>query len=168
MGGNQFTKAKLLGLSVPIVSDATRKKLSRLAKGRPVSKETRSKISKSRIRFLKEHPDQVPYLLNHYSKGPSYPESYWKGILDSNEITYSEQFRIGLYALDFALVEKKIDFEIDGDQHYLDERVVESDKRRNNFLENLGWKIIRVRWSEYTKLENKKQFVDSIICQLRA
>ena len=35
---------------------------------KPLSQEHKNKISISRIKFLKENPDQVPYLLNHYSK----------------------------------------------------------------------------------------------------
>ena len=42
------------------------------------SNETKEKISISRKKYLSEHPDQVPYLLNHYSKGESYPEKYFE------------------------------------------------------------------------------------------
>ena len=112
----------------------------------------------------------VPYKLNHYSKGPSYPERYWKKILDRLGINYVEQYQIHTYQLDFALVKEKIDIEIDGDQHYLDERIIESDKRRNQYLENLGWKIIRIKWSNYKRLvdkQDRKDYVNSIIEQIR-
>jgi very-short-patch-repair endonuclease len=112
----------------------------------------------------------APYKLNHYSKGPSYPERYWKDIFDEAGIDYVEQHQIHTYQLDFALVEEKIDIEIDGDQHYLDQRIVESDKRRNEYLENLGWKIIRVRWSQYKKLIDKQDridYVSNIINEIR-
>ncbi len=36
--------------------------------------------------------------------------------------------------LDFAILNEKIDLEIDGDQHYLDDRIAESDKRRDAFM----------------------------------
>lgn len=166
-GTNQYTKAKELGLSKPEISEESRKKRSDANKRRPpMSAETKKKISESRIKFLHENPHMVPYKLNHYSKGRSYAEEYWKTILDSNNLTYDEQYQIGPYQLDFAFVADKIDLEIDGDQHHLDQRVVKSDIRRNEYLGALGWKTIRIKWSDYQKLVDKKTFVDGIISQL--
>ena len=164
-GTNQYTKAKVEGLSKPEIKEETRKKWSDANKKRgPLSEETKKKISESRIKFLRENPDMVPYKLNHYSKGRSYPEEYWKIILDSHGVSYTEQYQVGPYQLDFVI--GNTDLEIDGDQHYLDKRVVASDKRRNEYLENLGWKIVRIKWSDYQKLVDKKTFVDDIISQL--
>jgi hypothetical protein len=163
---NQYTKAKLLGYTHNI-SDETRRKISEASRCRTHSDETKKKISKSRKEFLDANPDMVPYKLNHYSRGESYPEIYFKGILDSNGIKYSQEYQIGLYSLDFAILDKKIDLEIDGEQHYLDERICDSDIRRNQFLEDLGWRVIRIRWSSYQKLndESKKEFCDNLIKQ---
>jgi len=135
-------------------------------RGKTHSEETKSKISKSRIKFLHENPEMVPYKLNHYSKGRSYAEEYWKVILDTNDLQYVEQYQIGPYQLDFAFLDQKIDLEIDGDQHYLDKRVIDSDARRNNYLKDLGWTVIRVKWSEFQKSSNKKSYVQSIIKKL--
>lgn len=163
---NQYTKAKKLGLPKPAVSEETRKKLSERAKSRIISEETRKKISESRIRYLREHPDQVPYVLNHYSNGPSYAEKYWAEILEKEKIQHIKEHRVAAYSLDFAILDSKIDLEIDGDQHYLDPRIIESDKRRNEYLTNEGWTIIRVRWSDFCRMEDKPSFVRSILDQL--
>lgn len=167
---NQYSKAAELGQPKPEMSDETKQKLREANQRRgPLSEETKRKISEGRIKFLRENPDMVPYKLNHYSKGRSYPEEYWKGILDSHGVAYVEQYQVGPYQLDFAIVNDtpyKIDLEIDGDQHYLDERVVASDKRRNQYLESLGWKIVRIKWSDYKKLVDKKSFVDYIINEI--
>jgi very-short-patch-repair endonuclease len=130
-------------------------------KGKPHTNETKAKISKSRIKFLEGHPDQAPYLLNHYSKGPSYPERYWIDLIKNEGLNFDFHKRIWLYELDFFNENKKIDLEIDGDQHYSDPRIIESDKRRTEYLEGLGWKVIRIRWSDWQKksLEEKKEFV---------
>lgn len=165
-GTNQYTKAKEMGLPKPILSDEARNRIKAGSIGRTPSVETKRKISEGRIKFLRENPHMVPYKLNHYSKGRSYAEEYWKTILDSNDIIYEEQYQIGPYQLDFALIEQQIDLEIDGDQHHLDPRIVESDKRRNEYLADLGWKIIRVKWSDYKKLVDKKAFVSYIVDQL--
>jgi len=124
---------------------------------RKVSEETKQKISKGRIKYLKENPDKVPYLLNHYSKGESYPEKYFNEIFIKSNIKYKRYYRINRYELDFVIIEKLIDIEIDGEQHYLDERIIKSDKRRNIYLENLGWTIIRIRWSNYKKLNKNER-----------
>lgn len=169
-GENQYTKAKKLCLPKPVRSEQTINKLRISNTGKKHSQETKDKISKARRKYLSENPDMVPYKLNHYSKGPSYPERYWKKILDRLGINYVEQYQIHTYQLDFALVKEKIDIEIDGDQHYLDERIIESDKRRNQYLENLGWKIIRIKWSNYKRLvdkQDRKDYVNSIIEQIR-
>lgn len=167
-GTNQYTKAKDLGLPKPSLSKETRAKLAAAGANKSLSKEQRDRLSKIRIDFLKENPDKVPYRLNHYSNGRSYPEIYWKEILDNNDIKYEEQYQISYYQLDFAILDSKIDLEIDGDQHYLDPKIVKSDIRRTRFLEGLGWTIVRIRWSEYQKLTNKEDFVKNIIKQLNA
>lgn len=85
-------------------------------------------------------------------------------------LKYTEQYQIHTYHLDFALVSEKIDIEIDGDQHYLDERIVKNDIRRNAYLENHGWKVIRIKWSDYKKLVDKKDrvdYIDSIMKKIR-
>lgn len=116
---NQYTKADELGVPRPKITDEMRERRreANFRRG-PHSEETKKKISESRIKFLRDNPDKVPYKLNHYSKGRSYPEEYWKVVLDTNNLVYEEQFQIGPYQLDFAFPNKKIDLEIDGDQHY--------------------------------------------------
>lgn len=164
---NQHTKAKERGEKY-VYSEETGKKIGLASIGRKHSMETKEKISKKRRDFLHKNPDKVPYLLNHYSHGPSYPEIYWKEILEQNEIVYEPEYKISSYSLDFAILDKKIDLEIDGEQHYLDERIVKSDKRRNEYLMNNGWQIIRVRWSEFQKLDkqNKIDYIQSIITKI--
>lgn len=130
--------------------------------------EDKKKISISRIKYLKENPSQVPYLLNHSSR-ESYPEKYFNQILDKEGIKYDREYQVGLYSLDFALLDKKIALEIDGEQHYVDNRIVQSDIKRTNILEELGWSIIRVRWSHYKKLdqEERTKYIDQLLTMLR-
>ena len=133
------------------------------ATGRIVKEETKKKISKGRIKFLEENPNMVPYLLNHSSK-ESYPEKYFTVLFEKEGIKIEKNHRIGLYELDFFILDSKIDLEIDGDQHYLDNKIVESDKRRTKFLEDNGWKIIRIKWSEYKSksFEKKMEFIKEL------
>jgi very-short-patch-repair endonuclease len=131
-----------------------KEKLSNINKGKKLSEETKTKISKSRKEYLLNNPDKVPYLLNH-SRNESYPEKYFWEIFEKENIVMEKSYRIGLYELDFSIPNKKINIEIDGDQHYYDQKILESDIRRNKYLEELGWDIIRIRWSDYQKMENK-------------
>jgi very-short-patch-repair endonuclease len=142
-------------------SDAN--KLAHLKKPRKLSSETKLKISESRIKFLKENPDKVPYKLNHSSK-ESFPEKYFTEIFEKEGIKVEKYYHIGLYELDFCIPEKKIDIEIDGNQHYDDKKIVESDKRRTAYLEDNGWDVIRIRWSDYNKLlyDEKLEFVKTL------
>jgi very-short-patch-repair endonuclease len=143
----------------------------KLAPGRPLTEETKQKLSIARKKYLEKNPDKVPYKLNHSSK-ESYPEKYFSEVFEKENIKVERYYYIGLYELDFCIPEKKIDIEIDGDQHYDDKKVVESDKRRTIYLEDNGWDIIRIRWSDYNKLlydeklefiKNLKKYIDNLI-----
>ena len=35
--------------------------------------------------------------------------------------------------------------------------MIQHDKERNEYLLNLGWKGLRIRWSEYKKLSEKEK-----------
>ena len=121
-----------------------------------LSPETRDKISKSRIKYLMNNPDKVPYLINHSSK-KSYPEQLFENALISSEITgWEYAFRNGIYEYDFAFPEKKIDVEIDGGTH-LSEKVKKIDERRDIFSKSQGWTVLR-----FTADEVKKDIIKCI------
>jgi len=151
------------------LSDETRKKQSDAARARKHSPETKKKISESRIKYLQNNPDKVPYVLNHYSKGESFPEKYFRELLDFHNIPYEQEKRIGLYSMDFAIEQKMIDLEIDGEQHYTDDKIIQSDVRRDKFMSEMGWKTVRIRWSDYKKMSEKDRlsFVNQLIFKLK-
>lgn len=129
--------------------------------GKVLSDSTKKKISESRIAYLKANPDKVPYKLNHKHK-QTYPETYFKECLQN----FVYQYRIPetLYEGDFVNPHSKVIIEIDGEQHYVDSKIVEHDIKRTNRLEELGWKIIRVRWRDFIRLDRDKK--DEIISNL--
>ena len=77
--------------------------------------------------------------------------------------TGGNEKQVSLYCLDFVI--GKIDLEIDGEQHYINDELIEKDVKRNEFLENLGYSVIRIRWSEYKSLDknNRKKYVNKLI-----
>lgn len=104
--------------------------------------DAKKKISDSRIKYLMEHPDKVPYLINH-SANKSWPEQVFENALISSGITgWKSRFRNGIYEYDFAFPQQKIDIEIDGGTHKL-EKVKLIDARRDAFSKSQGWKVIR-------------------------
>ena len=121
-------------------------------KGKKHTEKTKEKIRQARINYLKKNPDKVPYLLNHYSKGKSYPEQYFIEVFKKENIDLQYHKQIGLYQLDFYNEKNKFYVEIDGEQHYSDKRIVESDKRRTKYLKNIGWRFLRIRWSLWQKM----------------
>lgn len=54
---NHFIKAKKLGLPIPVVSEETRLKISKVWKGRKHSEESRRKISEGMQKIVREKPD---------------------------------------------------------------------------------------------------------------
>ena len=113
-----------------------------------MSDEQKEKISISRINFLKENPDKIPYLLNHSSK-ISYPEQYFIELFERENIDLQYHKQVGLYQLDFYNNDKKLYLEIDGEQHY-QEKSIERDKKRTEKLKEHGWNLImRIRWAEW-------------------
>lgn len=65
-------------------------------------------------------------------------------ILDSWSLSYQREFPVGKYNIDFAL-SNMIALEIDG-RHHEDEAIKEKDKRKDAFLQGLGWTVVRVKW----------------------
>jgi len=143
-------------------SKISKEKLSIHFKGRKLSDEHKKKLSENKKEYLIKNPDKVPYKLNHSSK-ISYPERYFLSVLKGFDFQYKVPGT--LYEIDFANPDKKIAIEIDGEQHYVDQRIIEHDIKRDQTLEDLGWKTIRIRWSHYKSLslDERKEKVLSLM-----
>lgn len=159
---NGYMKASSIGSTYSLSPEAKRR-ISISASGRKHSEETKQKISKRRKEFIKNNPDKAPYVMNHYTKGPSYAEQYFLDVFKNTDFVYHYKFHT--YELDFADVENKINIEIDGEQHYCDDRIVRHDIKRNAFLEERGWTVIRIRWSTFCKLndDDRRRYINDIL-----
>jgi hypothetical protein len=85
------------------LTDEHRSNIGKAVKGRITSPEVRKKISQARIEFLRKNPDKVPYLLNHKSKGESYPERYFREVLTRHGVSFIQELRVSVYRIDFAI-----------------------------------------------------------------
>lgn len=148
---------KQTNASIKLAAEKTSKKMLGKRQG-PLSEEHKQKISKSRKKYLEQHPEKVPYRLNHSSK-ISYPEQYFIDLFSAENIDLKYHLQISKYELDFYNEEKKLDLEIDGEQHYVDPRITKSDIDRDFYMTSLGWTIKRIRWSEYKKLTLDKKIL---------
>lgn len=134
--------------------------------GRTHTEEQKLKASMTQKQNLKEGK-VFGYKLSHSSK-VSYPEKYFIEVFKELPVEYN--YQVGLYQLDFAIPEKMVYVEIDGEQHFVDKRIVEHDKERTEKLDALGWKCLRrVRWSEYQKLSQseKENYCKELISELQ-
>jgi very-short-patch-repair endonuclease len=126
--------------------------------GKHHEEETKQRLSEKMKKYFKDNPEKIPYKLYHHSK-KSYPETYFENVFKNDDVLkiLKTEYPVGLYSLDFAEPNMKIDIEIDGEQHYSDKRIVEHDKIRSSNLKKLGWSEYRIRWSKYKKLTKDEQ-----------
>jgi very-short-patch-repair endonuclease len=104
-------------------------------------KAMRKKMSIKKKQYLKDNPDKIPYLLYNSSK-MSYPEKIMYEVLTKANIQFHYNYPIGGYAYDFAIINKKIDIEVDGALH-LRSDIAKRDKIRDKYTKSIGWKVLR-------------------------
>ena len=95
----------------------------------------------------------------------SYPEKFFIKVLDNNNISYKHNYpvnkrELGLndscnYFLDFYLEGKRIDLEIDGQQH---KKRKEHDNERDRLLSENGFNVYRIEWKNINT-ENGKSYI---------
>ena len=146
---NHFSKAELLGLEKPKVSDETKEKLKLFSNKH--TEETKLKLSISRKKYLKDNPDKHPW--KNKNKQISIPCEYLKNIFKEKNISFIEEYsplKGYNYSLDIAFPDVKIAIEVNGNFHYKNLQTLELTdyykKRENEFINN-GWKLIQVHYS---------------------
>ena len=120
--------------------------------GHPHTKESKLKISIKRREHLEKSKKNHNWSFCHGKQ--SDPEKKFQAILDELKIqhipehTPEESKRF--YRIDFAILDKKVGFEINGNQHYTDAKRGKLKKyyrERQTYLESLGWTIINIHYS---------------------
>lgn len=130
------------------------------------TKEAKDKISKA---MLVRHENGTAYTLGHNErlKKRSYPEQWFESVIQNNIANqdYTPQYPVGKYCLDFAWITKKKCVEIDGETHYRFQAEIDKDIKRDAWLKEQGWSIIRFRWKDVLKnktqaIKDLQQFID--------
>lgn len=92
---------------------------------------------------------------NKYSRKnikPSFAESYFRKRirLYFRDKFFTREHPIGIYFADFAWKHKKKIIEIDSDAH-LEKEYKARDKRKDKYIKEKGWKIMRIKWRDLKK-----------------
>lgn len=145
---NMYIKAKKYGYEYTI-SEETREKLRKSSKDNTHSEYTRKKISES---MKKAHSEGRAWNIgkSRWNNEPSYPEKFFANVIANEFIdkSYQTEFPIGIYSADFCWVHLKKVIEIDGEQHYRSKENIDRDLRKNQYLADQGFKILRIRWKD--------------------
>ena len=67
----------------------------------------------------------------------------WYDFLKNYSVKFSRQKVLGKYIADFYCAKANLVIELDGSQHYEDDRLI-NDKKRTEYLEQYGIKVIRI------------------------
>lgn len=110
---------------------------------------------------MDKNPDKVPYKLNHSSK-ISWPEKLFSNLLKENNITgWVYNYQVNRYSYDFAFPELKVDIEIDGATHNL-ENVKRIDIERDKFTKKNGWVVVRIDAKRLYNAQELKHVLEEV------
>ena len=135
--------------------------------GEKCRKELKSRNSKKSVNELIEKGLHKGWQSRNVE---SYPEKFFKKVLDNNNIPYEFNKVVrkkdlgvevnGNYFLDFYLPDCNIDLEIDGKQHLYSDRA-ESDKLRDSLISKLHT-VYRIKWKSLNTENGKKYMKEQI------
>jgi very-short-patch-repair endonuclease len=96
---------------------------------------------------------------SRWNNKPSYPEEFFMKVIQNEfeDKNVQTEFPVGIYSLDFAWIKKNKVIEIDGGQHQRFQEYIERDKRKDTYLTDNGWKILRIPWN--TMYNNTKETI---------
>lgn len=117
--------------------------------GKPIKDDIKLKISES---MKKAHKENRAHNIgsSRWNNQPSYPEQFFMKVIENefNDKNYIREYSFSIYSLDFAWTEKRKCIEIDGEQHERFEEYKQRDLKKDTYLSNAGWKILRIKWKD--------------------
>lgn len=87
-------------------------------------------------------------------------EKETENILNELSVKYSSQYSVRSgFIIDFAVIDKKIAIEVDGEKWHSSKEAMKHDRFKDYMLKRKGWKVIRLKENEK---ENWKELLSSI------
>jgi len=113
------------------------------------SDEIKQKISDS---MKKAHSEGRAWNIgkSRWNNKPSYPETFFMQVIENEFLDkdYIREYPIGIYSLDFAWPHLKKAIEIDGDQHQRFQEYIDRDIRKDTFIKDNDWSVLRIPWKD--------------------
>jgi very-short-patch-repair endonuclease len=104
---------------------------------------TKRKRSEAQKNYLKKHPE-----LNAWRRPESYCEKIFQQLIEKNELAKKydivREYSFFPYFIDFAFVNIKLAVEVDGSQHWKEQKYIENDLRKDKLLISKEWKVYRI------------------------
>jgi len=130
-------------------------KIAKLKHPYKTSEATKEKLRKKQLELIAERPELSP--VHYHSSKKSFPEKIFEDELNRRGIVgWEYNLPVWKYRFDFAFPIEKIDVEVDGSSH-VDVKVIEKDRRRDEWSKKNGWHIIR-----FTAREVKSNLVGCV------
>lgn len=149
----------LLGDKIRSISEANKVAHVKYPESFKHSEETKKIMREKRLSFMKEHPEKTAWRQSNMS----YPEKCFQNIIKENNLDKKyliyREYSVFPYFIDFAFINEKIAFEIDGSQH-LNKDVHERDLLKDKLLIENGWKVVRITAKEI--ISNKEKITNNI------
>lgn len=137
----------ILGDKVRSLSDANKLAHKKYPENFKHTEESKKIMREKRLEFMKNNPEKTAWRLSNVS----YPEKLCIEYIENNGLdkkhSIVREYSVFPYFIDFAFVNEMVAVEIDGSQHLLPERK-ESDNKKDELLNELGWVVIRVSEKE--------------------
>lgn len=126
------------------------------------SEEARILISEKRKKYLSENPDKHPWKRDR--KKVSVPCENVKNYLRQNGIDFVEELSPlsdRLFSIDIAFPHLMIGIEVNGNQHYNSDGSLKAYyQERHDLIEQAGWRLIEVHYTECFSNEQIAKFLD--------
>jgi hypothetical protein len=146
------------------MSNYVKNKIPKEKKKRQHSEETKLMMSKAKIEFFKNNPDKHPW--KKHTKFKSVPCENFKDFLRKNNIDFVEEFSPSdtrNFSIDIAFPTLKIGIEVNGNQHYKNNKLTEYYQQRHEHITGLGWKLYELHYSLFFNDDKMKEITFSIL-----
>lgn len=134
-------------------------------KGKHHTEEAKETLRQKRFDYLTDKNNVSTYTNRHkrkLSKGENILHKIFKdnGLYDKYNIV--NEYPLYPYIIDFAFVDIKIAVEYDGEPHFKNNKRIEHDIKRDNYLNLQGWNVYRIPYYELKnfKVEDLIEFIN--------